>query len=122
MTAWLEKISAWQFWEAVRWDLPALVLFCMLLAYAWSLWMTQRRRDFDFPDMYRDERGKPSTSRVLSVGAWVVTSWVLMQDALDGVTTTELFWAYALVWSASKPLEKAVEKWNGTFPWAGGAR
>lgn len=111
-------ISRFQFWETIRWDLPAIVLVAALLIYAWSIYKTQTRGDFDFAEMYKDDQGKPSTGRVIGVGAWVISSWVLMQDIMDGIPTPEIYWAYVIAWSAAKPLEKAAEKWSGTLPWS----
>lgn len=111
-------VSNFQFWETIRWDLPAVVLVVALLVYGWSIYKTQTRADFDFADMYKGDDGKPSTGRVIAVGAWVISSWVLMQDIMDATPTPELFWAYVIAWSAAKPLEKAAEKWTGTLPWS----
>jgi hypothetical protein len=111
-------MTSWKFWEAVRWDLPAVVMVAMLLIFAWTLYRTQLQTDFNFADMYRGDDGKPSTGRLVAVGAWVVSSWVVMQDTLDGVPTPELYWAYVIAWSAAKPLEKFADKWNGTLPLA----
>jgi hypothetical protein len=99
-------MTSWHFWEAVRWDLPAVVMVAMLLIFIWTLYRTQQQADFNFADMYRGDDGKPSTGRVVAVGAWVVSSWVVMQDTLDAVPT----------WSAAKPLEKFADKWDGALP------
>ena len=109
-------MNGWHFWEAIRWDLPALVLAALLIGFAVSLYLVQRRNDFDFAQMYLDENGKPSTVRVLSVGAWVASTWYVMQDMLDGVPTPEVFWGYVITWSGAKVLEKGAEKWNGSLP------
>lgn len=106
----------WHFWEAIRWDLPAVVLVILLLGFCYSLWATQRQEGFNFADIYRDERGKPSAVRMALVGAWVASTWYVMQDMLDGVPTPEIFWAYVLAWAASKPLDKLAEKWTGNVP------
>lgn len=113
-------MSSWKFWETVRWDLPAIVMVAMLVVFAWTLYRTQQQADFNFADMYRDDDRKPSTSRLIAVGAWVISSWVLMQDVLDGVPTPEIYWAYVIGWSAAKPLEKMAERWDGSVPFGRG--
>jgi hypothetical protein len=109
--------SSFAFWQAIRWDIPAVMLVILLGGFAVSLVLTQRRKDFDFADAYRDENGKVSAARVLAVGSWVVASWIVMQDMLDGVPTPEIFWAYCVSFSGSLVLSKAAEKWNGSLPW-----
>jgi hypothetical protein len=104
------------FFNAVRWDLPALMLGVLLVGFLASLVLVQRRPNFDFAEMYKDDAGKVSASRVLSVGAWVASTWYVMQDMMDGVPTPEVFWGYCIVWSAAKVLDKAAEKWNGSLP------
>jgi len=108
----------WKMWEAIRWDVPKAVLVVLLFGFAWSLWKIQQRDDFDLAEMYRDENGKVSVFRFTSIGTWVVATWYVMQDMMDAVPTVEMFFAYIAVFSGAKVAEKAIEKWNGTFPWS----
>jgi hypothetical protein len=105
---------AW--FDAVRWDFPAVMLIVLLVGFTISLVLVQLRKDFDLADMYRDDAGKVSAVRVLSVGCWVVATWYVMQDMLDGIGTPEIYWAYVVTFSAAKVLDKAAEKWNGSLP------
>jgi hypothetical protein len=107
---------SFEWFNAIRWDFPALMLIVLLIGFAVSLVLVQLRPDFDLADMYRDDAGKVSAVRVLSVGCWVVATWYVMQDMLDGVPTPEVFWAYVVTFSAAKVLDKAAEKWDGSLP------
>lgn len=108
------------FFNAVRWDLPALMLGVLLIGFLASLILVQRRDDFDFAQMYKDADDKVSSTRVLAVGAWVASTWYVMQDMMDGVPTPEIFWAYVITWSAAKVLDKGAEKWDGSLPFGKG--
>lgn len=115
-------LSKFQFWETIRWDIPAFVLALLLITWMISLVLVQSRKDFDFADIYRDDvTNKASLVRVTAMGAWVATTWIAMQDALDGVVTPEIFWGYLLGWSGAKVLEKLGEKWNGVLPFGKGS-
>jgi hypothetical protein len=106
----------WSFFEAVRWDLPAIMLAVLLIGFAASLWLVQKRSDFDLAQIYLDEQSRVSSVRVLAVGTWVVATWIVMQDMLDGLPTPELFYAYVGTFSAAMVLEKAADKWDGSLP------
>lgn len=113
-------MTGWQFFQSIRWDVPALMLVALLLGFAISLLLVQKRPDFDFADIYRDENAKPSAARVLAVGTWVAATWYVMQDMLDGVPTPDVYWAYCITFSGSLVLSKAAEKWDGSLPFGKG--
>lgn len=106
--------------NAIRWDVPAVMLVVLLVGFLASLIVVQRRPNFDLAQIYKDDSDKVSSARVLAVGAWVASTWYVMQDMLDGVPTPEIFWAYCVTWSAAKVLDKAAEKWDGSLPFGKG--
>lgn len=106
-------MSWWQFWESMRWDVPKVVLAVMLVVFLWSFYTVSRRKDFDFADIYKDDKDKVSLARVMSFGTWVVATWVVMQDSLDAAPTVEIFIAYMLIFSGVKVAEKYIEARTG---------
>ncbi len=100
-------------------DLPALVLVSMLLMSLWVTWQAQKRSDFDFGRMLKDDAGKESALRLGVLGSFAVSSWLLMHEALEQKQTDPwLFAIYLGTWSGSLVFLKAVEKWNGQLPWS----
>lgn len=120
MSAQTATVSTYKFWETIRWDIPALMLVVLLVGFAYSILALQRRDDFDFAGMYIDEnKGKVSLWRVTGFGTWIVGTWVVMQDMLDGVPTIWLQLGYLAIFSGNKIVEKIVDKWNGGIPLSG---
>jgi hypothetical protein len=112
-------------WEAVRdrvlsaVDLPALVLMLLMSLALWVIWRAQRNGKFDFSEMLRDENGKPSGLRLSVLGAFAVSSWVLMREALEaGPLDPQVYFVYLATWSGALVFVKGVEKWDGKLPWS----
>lgn len=102
-------------------DLPAVVLVALLLVSAWVLWRAQKSGRYDLGNMLRDADGKESAQRLAVLGAFAVSSWYLMRAGLASAElNSELYWAYLVTWSGSHVLIKAIEKWDGRFPWGRG--
>ena len=110
MEAWLEKFLG-------QVDLAGLILLGMMAVMALLFMWAQSGENFDFRRMLLDENEKPSVLRVLAVGAWAMSSWVLMRDAVskDGANET-LLAIYLIFWSgapvAAKLIEALQAKWT----------
>ncbi len=99
--------------ETIRWDIPAVMLAILLIAFMFALWKVQSRDDFDFAQMFQDSSGKVTVSRFIGVGTWVASTWYVMQDMMDGVPTPEVFGLYIGIFSGAGVAAKAIDKWKG---------
>lgn len=97
----------------------ANILLVFLMGVAWRIGvLAQRREDFDFAEMLRDELGKASALRLGVLGSFAVSSWTLVHEALaTGSIEPQLYWAYLATWSGAMVFIKAVDKWEGKLPW-----
>lgn len=100
-------------------DLPALILFVMLLMAAFVMWRAQSRRGFDFGNMLRDENGKESAVRIGVLVSLAISSWYVMNHALlaGANSNPQIFGLYVFAWSGALVFVKAADKWNGSLPW-----
>jgi hypothetical protein len=99
-------------------DLPAVVLVVMLLAMWRMLVKVQKRPDVDMIDILRNADGKLSWLNTGGVGAFAISSWVLMHDALANTVSDQQWWAYLLIWSGAPVSNAIVNKWDGALPWS----
>jgi hypothetical protein len=98
-------------------DVPALILGMMLCAAWFMIRSAQKREDFDFGNMLRDENGKESATRLGVLAAIAFSSWFVMYDTIHnkaGDSTVLLI--YLAVWSGAKVAEKLADalitKWG----------
>ena len=108
--------------------LPTVVLFVLLVSMAYMLRSIQRREDFDFANMLRDDTGAPnplgkeSFLRLAGVGSFAFSSWTIMdQGRSHPPLDNTLFAIYCITWSGAIVFLKAAEKWDGRLPWAKGS-
>jgi hypothetical protein len=99
--------------ESIRWDIPAVILAILLISFMLAIWKVQRRKDFDFAQMFQDSSGKVTVSRFIGIGTWVAATWYVMQDMMDGVPTPEVFGLYVGIFSGAGVAAKAIDKWKG---------
>ena len=99
-----------QFREMI--DFPALILLFMLASGLWVVRQAQKRKDFDFADMLKDETGKPSALRLGIFVCMFITSWVMMYLTIDKTMAPMYFVWYLLIWSGAKVAEKAILVWG----------
>lgn len=105
-------------WASTHIDLAVVVLVGLLLGAAWVIWMAQKRADFDFATMLRDDNGKESAVNMAILGSFAISSWVIMHDTLAStLTDSQLGW-YLGIWSGARVVIIAAQKWNGTLPWS----
>lgn len=76
-------------------------LLIVALAVAWSFYRAQKDRTitFNLLDLII-ENGRVSKLACVFMGAFAVSSWVVIKVALDGKMTEGLFMAYGTVWVA----------------------
>jgi len=98
-------------------DMPALILVLMLSA-AWGMIRSaQKRADFDFGNMLKDENGKESAMRLGVLAAIAFSSWYVMSDLiLSKAGDPTILLIYLVCWSGSpvalKLGEALVAKWT----------
>ncbi len=97
-------------------DVPAIVLLILLAAGLGVMWASQRRPDFDFGNMLKDESGKESAMRFAVFVCLAISSWHLIYLTIHVITEKgsldTLFNFYALylaVWSSAKIVEKVID-------------
>jgi len=110
MMTWLDKIGG-------QVDLAGLVLIAMLSMMVWLFILAQQGEKFDFRRMLVDDNEKPSMLRILAVGAWAFSSWVLMRDAISiQGADPQVLLIYLAFWSGAPIAAKLVEalqaKWT----------
>lgn len=98
-------------------NIPAILLSVMLGATWFMVRTAQKRHDFDFGNMLKDEGGKESATRLAILVALCMSSWALIFDTMkNGVVNDKLLMIYLLVWSGTKVAEKIadalVAKWG----------
>ena len=100
---------------------PLLILVGIALAFWLLVSRAQRDPAFDISNVLRDETGKESATRVVTFGAFAVTSWVLAVVTFahpDKITEAMLY--YLIFWSGAPIVVKFAERWNGSLPFAKG--
>jgi hypothetical protein len=97
-----------------------MVLLALLAAAMYVMWQAQRKADFDWADMLRDDAGKPSAFRLAIFVSLGVSSWLLIYVTMKIVGTSSTWvealnalfpWyaIYILVFSGAKIAERLVE-------------
>jgi hypothetical protein len=102
-------------------DLAGLILLGIMAIMATLFVLAQLSENFDFRRALVDENEKPSVLRILAVGAFAISSWVLMRDAISKEGANEnLLAIYLVFWSgapiAAKFIEALHAKWTHVQP------
>jgi cbb3-type cytochrome oxidase subunit 3 len=106
-------------WLVAHSNFADLALVVMLFGAIWIVWKAQKRTDFDFADMLRDDTtNKPTVLRFAIMGSFAVSSWIVMHDTLADNLSDQQFWAYLVIWSGAAVLRYIAERWNGQLPWS----
>lgn len=113
----LSPLAQWVQTFSGQMDLPGVLLLVMLVGMVLLAILAQQGEDFELRRMLLDENEKPSMLRILAVGAWGVSSWVLMKDAISaGGADATLLAVYLAAWSgapvAAKLIEALAVKWG----------
>lgn len=100
-------------------DVPSLVLALLMVMAMLVACRAQKRADFDWAGMLRDDGGKESALRLAILVAIAVSSWVLMRASLSQSTDlVQILWAYLIAWSGAPVIRELAAKWTGTLPWS----
>jgi hypothetical protein len=100
--------------------IPLLILLA-LLGFAWAMLSRAQRKDgFNVEDMFRDETGKVTASRVIAFFAFAVSSWWIAVGRLSGKTEDQAFFYYLAAWSGALVFIKFAERWDGSLPFGKG--
>ena len=93
-------------------DFPAIILLLIVLMGAYVLYKTQssENNNFDFSDMLRDDKNKPSALRLgifvcLAISSWAIMYLIVSTQSID----TWVLVAYMAIWSGAKVAEKLVD-------------
>lgn len=103
-----------------------IIPILILLGITSAIWMlisrAQKDPEFDIANTLRDEAGKESATKVLTFGAFAVTSWGLavVVFALPQYFEQAFFW-YLFFWSGTQVALKMADKWSGTLPFTKGS-
>lgn len=108
-------------------DVPSLALGVMALIGCWMMIKAQRRPDFDWGNLFKDQDGKESAARLGMVAALALSTWLLIfvtmntpKSAFTGDLLFNIFCVFMAVWSGAKIVDKALDlliaRWTGTKP------
>lgn len=102
-------------------SIATFVLFVALVIGIWVAHLMQKRSDFDFADMLRDDITlKPSGYRLATFVCLAFTSWLLVYTTIDAKYSESFVLSmaqtYLLVWSGVKVVEKLIDAWSGKRP------
>lgn len=100
---------------------PTALLFVLLLFAFTIMLKAQKRKDFDWADMLKDDDGKVSSTRMFSFICLAVTSWIVAYLTISDKLTEQYYWYYLVIWSGTAVALKMIDKWNGTLPFSRGA-
>ncbi len=102
-------------------DVPSLVLMIMVVAGLFAAYAIQRRDDWDWGEMFRDENGKLSAFRLAIFPTWMLSAWWVIYLTMNIRMDSNTAWIDALkalfpwyvtflvVWSGAKIVEKVVD-------------
>lgn len=98
-------------------DLAGFMLLVMFVIMVAMIVIAQSDPDFDFRRMLLDDNEKPSMLRILAVGAWATSTWVLMRDAISVQgADVQVFAIYLSFWSgapiAARLIDALQAKWT----------
>jgi hypothetical protein len=102
-------------------DVPSLVLLIMVAAALAAMYSAQRRTDWDWGEMFRDENGKLSAFRLVVAPTWALSAWWVIYLTMNIRVDLKTSWvealnalfpwyvAFLVVWSGAKIVEKVVD-------------
>lgn len=76
------------------------------------MWSAQRKENFDFSDMLKDESGKASSMRLGVLVCIAVSSWALIKITMTVKEPEQVFnyyMAYMAIWSGAKIVDKLLD-------------
>lgn len=100
-------------WQKV---VPLVALVIMLALVGWLLVKAQAKEGFNIEQMFLDENGKASASRVIAFFAFGISSWDLMSARVSDKASEVQFFYYLAAWSGALVFVKFADKWDGSMP------
>ena len=104
-------------WVSTNIDFPAIILLMFIMFGVWVLFQMQKRADFDLAQILCDPTtNKPSMFRVLGLGCFGISSWVIMYILFknNGQIDKWLFGIYVLIFSGTPVASKAIDAYVST--------
>jgi hypothetical protein len=99
MTEWLQPFN--------------VMLLAGIILFVHFLWKANKRADFSMVDSLREDDGKASAGRVVFYGAFIASTWAIMQCAgtwmQQPTTFMELFGLYIVVWAIPKVATQYIQ-------------
>lgn len=99
-------------------DVPVAILCILILGAVFVMVRAQRRDDFDFAEMLKDENGKPSGLRMALLGSFAISSWGFAYETVNGGREWWVWAGYLGTWSGALVFKELASKWNGQLPWS----
>lgn len=107
MTARLLHWLDLDFWEV------GLLFSVAVCAYFIHQASRDTHNPFRFSDVFMED-GKTSLKHVCAMGAFFVSSWIVLHQEVFSRLSAELFGGYMFGWVFAYTAPKVVEKWKGT--------
>ena len=104
-------------WQKV---VPLAALVLMMSVVWWLLAKAQKKDGFNIEQMFLDEAGKASASRVIAFFAFGISSWDLMSARVSDKASETQFFYYLAAWSGALVFVKFADKWDGSLPFGKG--
>lgn len=78
-----------------------------------SLWLAQKNRDsFNLLDFVCDPPGKASLDKLIRLGTWVFTSWIIAEFVRQGKLTESFFMAYLATWAGLAAVKAGADAYT----------
>jgi hypothetical protein len=75
-----------------------LFILCMMAWLIFYLLRKAQAKGLSIEQMFQDSTGKASSARVMTFGAWAVSSWYVAVGRLSGNPNADEFKVYLYVW------------------------
>ncbi len=90
-------------------DLPAVFLAICVGLMLYVVYKAQQQTSFNFANMLRDENGKESSHRLVVIGCFGISSWLISADFLTNKEINEnAMFIYVGIFSLSKTAEAII--------------
>lgn len=93
-------------------DYSAVMLFIMVATLTGLIWNLNKKDDvsFDLNDLFVDEKGKASTSRISAITALIISTWAFVHLTLADKLTEWYVLIYVGTWVLNKTTSKYLDK------------
>lgn len=94
---------------SVDWAAVSALILVVVMATLMVRINAAKSSTFFFDDMFLDDNGKASTSKLSNLIALVLSSWAFVHLTLKGTLTESYFTAYMLAWVANRGVTNWLE-------------